>query len=246
MPLKTTYVSATTAMKITVIIPAYNEGTYLPQVLDKILSVSMAPHELWQVIVSNDASTDNTHEVLRQYAHRHKCITVISGARNRGKTAAIREAIPLATGDVVIIQDADLEYDPGDYARLIAPISAGDATVVYGSRFLSTRRPAGMRPVYLLANRIFTWLANSLYNGKLTDEGTAYKVFRTEVLRAIPIRSSRFGFCPEVTGFLLKAGIPIKEVPIAYSARTRKEGKKPGFPDGLEIIWTLVKNRFIR
>lgn len=230
-------------MKVSVIVPAYNEGKYISKVLDDVLSIDLSPHIISQVIVANDASTDNTLKTVNEYQKRNPAVTSVSFSHNKGKTAAIRKAIPLADGDIIIIQDADLEYTASDYPALIAPIAEGRARVVYGSRFLDLRRPEGMRLHFYLANRLFTTLTNLLYGAGITDEGTAYKVFDASILRTLKISSSRFGFCPEVTARLSRAGIVIEEVPVNYSARSRKEGKKPGLRDGLEIIWYLIKYR---
>jgi glycosyltransferase involved in cell wall biosynthesis len=160
-----------------------------------------------------------------------------------GKGCAIRAALKQVTGDVVIIQDADLEYNPDDYAALIAPIVEGKADMVYGTRFAQGRPK--MRFINYVANRIFAWLATVLYRTKVTDEATCYKAFKTDVLKSIELRCKRFEFCPEVTARLLKRGFRYAEVPIRYEARTHAQGKKIRWYDGVECIWTLIKYRFV-
>ena len=232
-------------MDISVIIPVFNEGRYIVEVLDRVLATDVSPHRMAEVIVAEDASTDETLATVERYAEAHPTVCVTAHARNRGKAAAIRSALPLVTGQVVIIQDADLEYDPSDYPALIAPIANGRARVVYGSRFLRARWPEGMGALPWLANRIFTLAANLLPGARITDEGTAYKVFHADLIKALPLKADRFEFCPEVTARVLGMGERIMEVPIAYAARSRSEGKKPGVRDGLAILWTLVKYRFV-
>jgi glycosyltransferase involved in cell wall biosynthesis len=232
-------------MNVSVIIPVFNEGRYIVEVLDRVLGTDVSPHRIVEVIVAEDASTDETLGEVERYARAHPVVRVIAHARNRGKTAAIRSALPLVTGQVVIIQDADLEYNPSDYPALIEPIADGRARVVYGSRFLRARWPEGMGTLPWVANRIFTLAANLLHGARITDEGTAYKVFDADLIKDVPIKANRFEFCPEVTARVLRMGERIVEVPIAYAARSRGEGKKPGVRDGLAILWTLVKYRFV-
>jgi len=163
---------------------------------------------------------------------------------NSGKGAALRIGIAKATGDVILTQDGDLEYDPDDYATLVEPILKGRAEVVYGSRF--RRNPIGMAWQNRLANRILTLTANLLYGANITDEATAYKAFRADVLRSIPLRCRRFEFCPEVTAKLRRRGHRIDEVPIGYNARGIEEGKKIRARDGFEALWTLIRYRFFQ
>jgi dolichol-phosphate mannosyltransferase len=168
-------------------------------------------------------------------------IRVVRQPRNMGKGAAIRRGLEMATGDIVLIQDADLEYDPADYPKLIAPILSGEAQVVYGTR---APRFEGMRWPHRAFNWIAARLANLLFRGSITDEATCYKVFRTEVIRSIPLKCERFEFCPEVTAKVLKRGLAIREVPISYQARAVGAGKKIRWWDGVIALWTLVKYRF--
>ena len=229
-------------MIVTIIIPAFNEESSLRAVLDSVLAADTAPFGK-EIIVVDDGSTDGTAPLLNEYA-RERGINVFRHATNRGKAASIRTALQQATGAVILIQDADLEYSPDDYRRLLQPFHAMDSGAVYGSRFLQARWPRNMRPQNWLANKLFTFLTNLLYGARLTDEGTAYKAFTAGLIRSLAITCSGFEFCPEVTAKLLKRRIPIIEVPVSYTARSKKEGKKPGIRDGLKILWTIVRYRF--
>ena len=222
-------------MKLSVIIPAYNEIDTIEEVLRRVRAVEIAK----EIIVTDDCSTDGTREFLRAQGD----IVLVESDRNRGKGASIRAAIERATGDVVLIQDADLEYDPNDYHALMQPIADGKADIVYGSRFLNAKPK--MRAANYLANRVFAMLASVLYGRRVTDEATCYKTFRTDVLKSIDLRCNRFEFCPEVTARLLKRGYRYAEVPIWYEARTYAQGKKITWKDGVECIWTLLKYRFV-
>lgn len=222
-------------MKLSVIVPVLNEQETLPLILDRVLAVPVEK----EVIVVDDGSTDGTWSVLQRYADRCK---LLRHPMNRGKGAAIRTALPHVTGEIVMTQDADLEYDPEDYPGLIQPIIEGKAEVVYGSRLLKGRSPtAGL--TFYLGGRFLTWLANLLFGLSITDEPTGYKVFRSEVLRRFPLRSEGFEFCPEVTALVALNRIPIVEVPIRYNPRSIEEGKKIRWRDGWIAIWTLVRYR---
>ncbi|MDI6826970.1 MAG: glycosyltransferase family 2 protein [Armatimonadota bacterium] len=225
-------------MKLSVIIPCYNEVENITDVLDTVSAVDI-PKE---IIVVDDGSTDNTAEVLREYSKRHP-IVIHSSAKNAGKGSAIRKGLEYVTGDIVIIQDADMEYDPKQYPDLIKPILEGKADVVYGSRFRG--KIEGMRLLNRIANRILTLVANILYRANITDEATCYKAFRTNVIKQIPLKCTRFEFCPEVTAKLRKRGIVIHEVPIHYKARNTAQGKKIRWTDGVQALWTLIKYRFV-
>ncbi len=224
---------ATTA-RLSVIIPAYNERETIAEALRR---VKAAPVDK-EIIVVDDASTDGTREILTGDPD----IRLLCHAHNQGKGAAIRTALTAVSGDVVIIQDADLEYDPEDYPLLLDPIRRGEARVVYGSRFLRGR-PA-MRGSNLLCNRLLALMANLLYGAGITDEATCYKAFDASLLRELPLVCRRFEFCPEVTAKVRRRGIRIHEVPIRYTARTFDAGKKIRAWDAVEAFWTLLRYRF--
>ena len=225
---------------LSVLIPVYNEKETLLHLLEKMAAVPI-PME-W--ILVNDGSTDGTVEMLEQVAKLHPQAKIVHHSKNQGKGAAIVTALRHATGDFVIVQDADLEYDPHDYIRLLAPILSGEADVVYGSRFAGKVR--GMKAANLLANRILTVATNLLFpRAHITDEATCYKLFRRTVLERFSLNAKRFDFCPEVTAKTLRAGIKIHEVPIEYRARTVAEGKKIHWQDGFQALWTLIKYRFV-
>ena len=231
---------------VSVVIPVYNEAGTVAAILDAIRAVEI-PAFGKEVVVVNDGSRDGTGEILDDYAARHggaSCLTVIHLPANRGKAAAIRTGLSAARGDIVLIQDADLEYSPTDYPRLLAPFDDPSTQAVYGSRFMEMGWPVGMRLRYWLANKVFTSLVNTLYSARLTDEGTGYKLFRRDVIMALDLREEGFRFCPEATCRLLGRGMRITEVPISY--RARREGKKPRFTDGIAIIATILACRFRR
>ncbi|MBM3247386.1 glycosyltransferase family 2 protein [Candidatus Pacearchaeota archaeon] len=226
--------------KISVIIPAYNEKSTILELLKKVKSVKI-PKE---IIVIDDFSKDGTREILKSI--RDKEIKVLFHQKNCGKGRAIRTGIKEAKGDIIIIQDADLEYDPQDYPKLIAPIISGKYKVVYGSRFPTRKnRPSILKNGFFLANRILTLASNVLFLANITDEPTCYKVFDSGVLKSINLRCERFEFCPEVTAKVRKKGYKIFEVPIRYYPRSVEEGKKIKWKDGFEALWTLVKYRFV-
>ena len=228
-------------MKISVIIPVYNEFRTFNQVLERVRQALLPEGCSKEIVVIDDGSTDGTAQMLRNYA-RAGIIVSHRSTKNLGKGAAIRTGIALASGDVVIIQDGDLEYDPNDYARILEPILNGRADVVYGSRFLG--EPVGMALKNRIANLILTAAANLLYNACITDEATAYKAFRRSVLRELHLECNRFEFCPEVTAKLRRLGHQIHEVPIHYNGRGIAEGKKIRARDGFAALWTLIKYRF--
>jgi dolichol-phosphate mannosyltransferase len=229
-------------VKISIIIPVYNEFRTFHQVMDRVKRAPLPADCSKEIIVVDDGSTDGTAQVIGE----HLTAGDVRGYRlvsNSGKGSAIRKGIELATGEVILIQDGDLEYDPNDYERLIAPIVNGQADVVYGSRFLGGAH--GMAMKNRIANRILTAAANTLYSAKITDEATAYKAFRSTILRELPLECKRFEFCPEVTAKLRRLGYRIHEVPISYNPRGIAEGKKIRARDGFEALWTLIKYRFV-
>lgn len=227
-------------MKLSIIIPVYNEENHIEQVILEILKTPIKLAK--EIIIVDDCSTDKTKTILRKY-QSDKSIKVIFSDQNRGKGAAIRKGIELMTGDILLIQDADLEYSVNDYPALLKPLLAKKTLVVYGSRFKG--KILGMRWQNYLANKILTFITNLLYKANISDEATAYKVFTREIIQSLPLKSARFDFCPEVTAKILKRGYKIIEVPISYQARNAKQGKKIKFQDGLIAFWTLIKYRFV-
>jgi len=230
------------AVKVSVIIPVFNEEGSIRTVLDEILGLDLRPIEL-EIIVSDDGSADRTAELLDPYVEQMEAVRVVTSEANHGKGAAIRKGLAGATGEVVLIQDADTEYSPADYPALLAPFVDDSADVVYGSRFLERRWPEGMKLQNWLANRFFTATANLLYGGAITDEGTGYKLVRRELLQDLGLETTGFDFCAEVTAKLLSRDVEILEVPVSYRARGRTHGKKPGFLDGVRVLRTLIKYR---
>jgi glycosyltransferase involved in cell wall biosynthesis len=196
-----------------------------------------------EVIVCDDGSIDGTGSLLDLLAAEDPTLRVVRHARNQGKGAAIRSALALATGDYVLIQDADLEYDVADYTPILNVLTQG-APVVYGSRFLTRSRPLGMKVHHWLANKVLTGTANALYGLGITDEATCLKAFETDVLKGLNLTCTAFEFCPEVTAKLGLSRIPIVEVPVQYEARTTDAGKKIRWHDGVQAFWVLVSHRF--
>lgn len=226
-------------LSLSVVIPCYNEGSHIRQVLE---AVKNGGDFVKQIIVVDDGSTDDTPEILKEYRDDPAVLLRRLEMRS-GKGSAIRAGLECVTGDIVIIQDADLEYDPRQYREIIAPIVTGEADVVYGSRFKGSI--VGMRLANRLANYLLTWTANLLYGAGITDEATCYKAFKADIIRNIPLHCTNFEFCPEVTAKVRKKGIRIKEVPIDYVGRTAAQGKKIKWTDGFSALWTLIKYRFV-
>ncbi len=225
-------------MRLSVIIPVYNEKGTIAEIIRQVRAVGLAA----EIIVVDDGSTDGTREILIGEEPAPDT-TVLHHDRNRGKGAAVRTGLDRATGDIVLIQDADLEYDPRDYPNLIRPIEEGRVKVVYGSRFLGPRK--AMLFWHMLGNKLLTLITNVLYNAILSDMETGYKVFKADVIKGIPLKSRRFEFEPEITAKVLKRGHRIFEVPIAYYGREYSEGKKITWREGPKAIWTLIKYRFV-
>jgi glycosyltransferase involved in cell wall biosynthesis len=226
-------------MNVSVIMPVYNERDTIHEILRRVQQVQVVT----EIIIVDDGSTDGTRNLLQELDD-HEKVKIILHAENSGKGAAVRTGIQSATGDVIIIQDADLEYDPNDYPLLLQPIEEGRSQVVYGSRFLDN-----IAPEFLfwskVGNKALTFFTNLLYRQQLTDMETCYKAFQRRLMDDIPLRSRRFELEPEITSKFLKRGIHILEVPIHYDPRGFSEGKKIGLRDGLEAIWTLIKYRFV-
>jgi len=229
-------------MKLSVLVPLFNEEEFVGTLLEKVIAAPLPPGLDREVIVADDGSTDSSVEEVEAVAARHPAvIRLLKNERNQGKGAALRRAIAEAQGEFAIIQDADLEYDPREYGRILAPLLDGRADAVYGSRFMM----AGERRVlyfwHSLANHLLTGMCNILADLNLTDMETCYKAFRTPLLKSIPIRSQRFGFEPEITVKLAKRQARIYETPISYNGRTYEEGKKIGLKDAFEALWVILK-----
>jgi glycosyltransferase involved in cell wall biosynthesis len=227
-------------MELSVVIPIYNEINTIDEILRRVEAVNLAD----EIILVDDGSIDGTRERLQEIAPLHPHMKLILHEKNSGKGAAVQTGIKTATKDLILIQDADLEYDPRDYPALLKPIEEGIADVVYGSRFLGAPRRTTMF-WHMVANKLLTFMTNILYNSILSDMETGYKLFRRDILSDIPIHSKRFNFEPEITAKLLKRRIRIFEVPITFNPREYSEGKKIGLKDAFEAVWTLVKYRFI-
>ncbi len=226
-------------MLISVIIPAFNEEQTIEQVVS---AVSSLPIEK-QIIVVNDGSTDGTYKVLEELRATYE-MTVVHCKENRGKGFAIRSGLPHVKGEVVVIQDADMELAPADLSTVVKPLEKENVQVVYGSRFLEGRGNASLHN--FIANRILVTYTNLLYGCRITDESTGYKAFSTELITRLALTCEGFEFCPEVTAKILRAGYRIYEVPVSYFPRTKKQGKKLRFwSDGFFAAWTLLKYRFI-
>ena len=224
--------------KLSVIVPVYDERNTVVEIVRRMRAVEL-PVDL-EILIVDDGSTDGTGDVLRQLAD--STVRVVLHEHNKGKGAAIRTGLEKVTGDLVLIQDADLEYDPEDWPKLLNPVLRGKAQVVYGSRFTGERR--NMLFLHWVGNRFLSLVTNVLYNTTLSDMETCYKLFDRTVLEGITINASRFEFEPEITAKLLRRGIRIYEVPISYTGREFEEGKKITWRDGFIALWTLVKYRF--
>ncbi|MBM3935007.1 MAG: glycosyltransferase family 2 protein [SAR202 cluster bacterium] len=232
----------TDRLKLSVIIPVYNEETTISEVIDKVKRVDLGDIDK-EIIVADDGSTDQTSTIVKKKFETLEVTKVYTSLINLGKGAAVRFGLDYATGDLIIIQDADLELDPNEYTRLLKPILDGETDVVYGSRFLG-KKNRNIPFISRQANRFLTTLGNVLFGGKLTDMETAYKVFRRDVIKSVRLRTVGFDIEAEITAKLLKKGYKIKEVPISYNPRTAEQGKKISWIDGVETIYTLLKCRF--
>ena len=224
---------------VSVIIPAYNEQKTVAEIIKRVKAVSFADLAVQkEIIVVDDGSTDGTREILSEI----KGIKLFVHEKNKGKGSAIRTGLSHATGNIFIIQDADLELNPAEYPLLLNPILSGKTEVVYGSRYLNNKHVTFLS---MLANTAVTQTANILYGLHITDEATGYKVFTRHVLDSITLCCTRFEFCPEFTAKIAKKKFSIFEVPVSYAYRRPDEGKKVGWKDGFEALWTLLKYRFV-
>lgn len=226
-------------MKVSVIIPVFNEMDTIEEILRRVQAQDIVS----EILVIDDGSQDGTREKLASL-NESGLVRVILHDRNRGKGAAVRTGFENASGEVFLIQDADLEYDPRDYPRLLQPIEEGIADVVYGSRFLGGPRRSVMF-WHMVANRLLTFMTNLLYNTILSDMETGYKVFKREIVDGMQLHANSFDFEPEFTAKILKKKVRVYEVPISFNPRDYEEGKKIGFGDAFQAVWTLIKYRFV-
>jgi dolichol-phosphate mannosyltransferase len=224
--------------KTSIIIPCYNEKKYIQTILDRVSNINISK----EIIVVNDGSNDGTLEILDNLAD--KGIRVINKEKNEGKGAAIRTGISESTGDYVVVQDADLEYDPQDIPKLLEHLEKNNLSVVYGSRVKSNS--AHSSAVFYAGGKLLSWITNLIYGSNITDEPTCYKMFRSSLIKKIKLNCSGFEFCPEVTAKVLRLGHNIEEIPISYTPRSKKDGKKIKWRDGVIAIWVLVKYKFVR
>jgi glycosyltransferase involved in cell wall biosynthesis len=227
-------------MLVSILIPVYNEERTIARIIEKVKAVEL-PHPLKkEIVVVNDGSKDRTAEILKDY-HQDPQINIVHQG-NQGKTGALLTAIKNAKGDIYLVQDADLEYDPIQYPQLLRPIVDKQAQVVYGSRFLV--KVKGAAPINMWANGISNWTLNLLYGTKITDVNTCYKIFTRKAFEGITIKGSRFDLDTELTVKLLQKGLTIKEVPITYTPRSRAEGKKINWRTAVSMFWQIIKYRF--
>jgi glycosyltransferase involved in cell wall biosynthesis len=228
-------------MTLSVLIPIYNEKNTILEILKRIDAVDLSEISFKkEIVLVDDGSSDGTRQILKGLEDKYK---IIYHPKNQGKGAAIKTGLNHVFGDYVIIQDADLEYDPKDYIKLLKVALKNNAEVVYGSRRLNPKNKYSHLSFYL-GGIVLNWLASVLYGIKITDESTCYKLFKTETIKSIPLECKRFEFCPEITAKIAKRKIKIYEVPIEYYPRDKKEGKKIKWRDGFEALWTLIKYKF--
>jgi|TARA_B100001971_G_C18238328_1_gene568965 glycosyltransferase involved in cell wall biosynthesis len=236
--------------KLSIIIPAYNEANTIHKILNKVLNVTLLNNIKKEIIIVNDASTDNTAEAIEKYIEEKQTsiIRLYNQEKNMGKGAALHKGISLATGDYLVIQDADLEYDPEEYNLLIQPVLDGFADVVYGSRFSGGHAHRVLFFWHTIGNNFLTFLSNMFTNLNISDMETCYKLFRTDIIQGLKLKENRFGFEPEVTAKTSRLpNVRIYEVGISYYGRTYEEGKKIGWKDGFRAIYCIIKyNLFIR
>src|SRR5664279_3903486 len=228
-------------MKLSILVPVYNERAVVERSLSQVIAAPLPEDMGREVIIVDDCSTDGTSAILERLAVEHSCVRLFRHSVNQGKGAAVRTAIQNASGDFCLIQDADLEYDPSEYPKLLRPLLDGHADAVFGSRYLAGAQTRVLPFWHSMINKGLTLVANMFSNLALTDMETCYKVFRTDLLKSIPIRSDRFGFEPEIVMKSAKRNLRIYEVPISYHGRTYEEGKKIGWKDGLKAFAVIVK-----
>jgi len=229
-------------MKLSIIMPVFNEKKTIEEILRQLMAVKI-PKVSKEIIIIDDKSTDGTKEILKKIKKEQPQLKIIFHTQNQGKGAAVRTGFHQAKGDLLLIQDADLEYDPSDLPRLVEPIQKGKAEVVYGSRFTGERR--NMLFWHMVGNKLLTLIVNLLYNTTLSDMEVCYKLLTRKALKNVKLKENRFGFDPEITVKILKKGIRIYEVPISYAGREFEEGKKIKWYDSLRILWVLIKYRLV-
>ncbi len=225
-------------MKLSVVMPVFNEKKTIREIIAKVMAVPIEK----ELVIVDDASTDGTREILKEYEGKPG-IKVFYHEKNKGKAGAIKTGIPYTTGEIISIQDGDLETNPNDFVHLTEPIKSGEYSVVYGSRYLNQDK--SLYTAYKWGARFLSWVVNILYGQNITDEATCYKVFKADVLKKIPLQYDRFEFCPEVTAKVSKMGYKIKELPMNYYPRSFDEGKKMNWRDGVKALWVLIKFRFV-
>ena len=228
---------------VSILMPVYNEAGTIKEIIARVHAITI-PGASKELIIVDDGSTDGTRELLQEMPVT-ETQKIYFHAHNMGKGAALRTALTYATGDIILIQDADLEYDPGEYPELLKPILEGHADVVYGSRMTGAKVRRDFHFLHFVGNKFLTLLTNILYNTILTDMETCYKVFRADVIKNVQIKSNRFNFEPEITAKILKRKYKLYEMPISYYGRDFSEGKKITWRDGFSAVWTLIKYRFV-
>ena len=229
-------------MKLSIIIPVYNEEKTIEKIVNKVEKVKIKNVKK-EIIVINDASKDKTAEILKRISKKYKNIKIFSHKTNKGKGAAIRTGLKYFMGDIIVIQDGDLEYNPEDFKRLIKPISEGKTKVVYGSRLLGEERGFNV-PLHYIGNRILSLITALLYFRRITDMETCYKMMTKDVINSLKLKARRFDFEPEITAKIIKKGYKIIELPIVYNCRSFQEGKKITWKDGIKALYYLLKYRF--
>ena len=230
-------------IKLSVIIPAYNEEKTIAGIIKKVIGIKIKGVAK-DIIIVNDCSTDNTKKILEKI--NNKSVKILSHKKNMGKGSSIRTGLEYARGDIILIQDADLEYSPEEYEKLLSPIINGKAEVVYGSRLNAIRKDMkNMYKLHYIGNLFLTLMTNILYHGRISDMETGYKVFKREVIENISLKANRFDFEPEITAKILKKGYRIHEVPISFAGRKFDQGKKITWIDGIKAAYYLVKYRFV-
>ena len=228
---------------VSILMPVYNEAGTIKEIIARVHAITI-PGASKELIIVDDGSTDGTRELLQEMPVT-ETQKIYFHAHNMGKGAALRTGLTYATGDIILIQDADLEYDPGEYPELLKPILEGHADVVYGSRMTGAKVRRDFHFLHFVGNKFLTLLTNILYNTILTDMETCYKVFRADVIKNVQIKSNRFNFEPEITAKILKRKYKLYEMPISYYGRDFSEGKKITWRDGFSAVWTLIKYRFV-